>query len=213
MAGISFLFPFCWWSSCRSQTLLESLIIPGSFGRNAEIGETPKKTLFSQPKAPSLCWLWRKRQVLSPAMVGIWVLSDICTGFTWGLSSAGRGAVPQPWMFFIPGQGRPGHPFPILPVTAASWCSCACVCVTSPGHPCWLLFDWENGCSESFQGTFRSDGRWKDKWKKGSANKDMFLTWLRVLFSFLPAEPWVTAAVLLRWESSECSSCFFPKHV
>lgn len=88
-------------------------------------------------------------------------------------------------------------------------CFCMCVCVTSPGHPCWLLFDWESCLSENFQVTFRSNGCWKDKWKKSSANKDAFLTWLRVLFSFLPAEPWVTAAVLLLWESSECNSCFF----
>lgn len=57
--------------------------------------------------------------------------------------------------------------------------------------------------------TFWGDDHWKLKWKKGSSNKDMFLTWLRVLFSFLPAELWVTAAVLLHWGSSECSSCFF----
>lgn len=87
------------------------------------------------------------------------------------------------------------------------------VCVTSPAHHCWLLFDRENCFSENFQVTFQSDGSWKDTWKKGSANKDMFLTWLWVLFLFLPAGPWVTAAVLLRWESSNCSSCFFPKHV
>lgn len=126
MAGISFLFSFCWWSSCSSQTL------PAGVFHNPRIfweGWWNWKTLSSQPKVPSWWWPWRKRQVLSSVMVGIWVLSDICTELTWGSSSAGRGAVAQPWMFFISDQGKPGHPFAVLPVTAASWCSCAFACV------------------------------------------------------------------------------------
>lgn len=144
------------------------------------------------------------------------MLSGICTGFPWGSASAGWGAVPQPCMFFTPGKRSPGHPFAVLPVTALSCCFCAFACtyVIPPKDTIAGSFFVRESCfSEKMRATFWRNGSWKDKWKEGSANKGMFLAWLLVLFSFLPPGPWVAAVILLCWESSECSSCFLPKHV
>lgn len=107
-----------------------------------------------------------------------------------------------------------GDPFAVLSVRALSWCSCAFACayVIPPRDTTAGSFSNRGSCfSEKTLATFWRNGSWKEKWKEGSANKGMFLVWLLVLFSFLPAGPWVAAVLLLRWESRECSSWFFPQ--
>lgn len=138
MAGISFLIFFCWWSSCRSQTLPARVSHNPRFFWEGCLNWRNHWRRYSLASQRSLvdAGCGKKKQVLSYATVGIWVLSDTCTVFPWGSSSAGWGAVPQPWMFFIPGKGRPGHPFAVFPVTAAPWCSGAFACV-------YVLLPWD----------------------------------------------------------------------
>lgn len=108
--------------------LLESLIIPGFFGSDDEIGETTEEDTLQPAKGPQLMVAMKEKasSVIchSRKLGAFWYLYWAHVGLVFSR----KGAVAQPWMF-ISGQGKPGHPFAVLPVTAASWCSSAFACV------------------------------------------------------------------------------------
>lgn len=133
MTGISFLFSFCWWSSCRSQTL------PAGVSHNPRI--------FWEG-----CWNWRDHcRRHSPASQKALV----------DAGHEGKGKFYHlPWWEFgcflipvlgshgaclqqeagecpSPGPGKPGHHllFSCDSCILVLLCFCMCVCVTSPGFP------------------------------------------------------------------------------